>query len=140
MNELLTLLYVKLLRTNHCLYLTNVDFFIYNQKRKLEINDENIDFNTCKAKIFKIRWTDEEDKKLLRTVQHNPTQKEWEEISKLFKRSRLGCYVRWKRLQQKVLYAFLLTINTACFSVMIINKNIYIYIFYRRLMKYLQRE
>jgi len=117
MNELLTLLCVKLFRTNHCLYLTNVDFFIYNQKRKLEINDENIDLNTlCKAKIFKIRWTDEEDKKLLRTVQHNPTQKEWEEISKLFKRSRLGCYVRWKRLQQKVLYAFLLTINTACFQ------------------------
>jgi len=59
MNELLTLSY---LRTNHCLYLTNVDFFTYNQKRKLEINDYNIDVNTlCKAKIFKIRWTDEED-------------------------------------------------------------------------------
>lgn len=82
----------------------------------MEINDEDIELKTCKAKIFKIRWTDEEDKKLLRTVQHNPTRKEWEEISKLFKRSRLGCYVRWKRLQEKVRLAFLLTINTACFQ------------------------
>ena len=65
------------------------------------MNYEDNDLN-CKAKIYRIRWSTEEDKRLLQTVQRNkPTWKEWEDISKLFHRSRLGCYVRWKRLQQQ---------------------------------------